>query len=516
MDPPVQSSGHRPGARRWRRRADHAPADGDPSVLLLVLNLLLRSNNNNNQEEPEEDTLLLNGLDSTLDPVALPKQRHPKRGWRKGLKRLTTRHGSGGNESLANTDRNNITPDPHSGDAASEKRNKENADGSGDPSSSRPPQEPRRVAPESSEPSSFSPLQLRTATHVKLRKRCQNNTDYLPTFKDQAQAVVRLRPLQVEEVVSDTDAAGPSPPDSEDVGASLPTLPTTVNSTPPAEDDLVAATKDKDDLMVVPVTDQVYVLKDGDESNLEALFATEHNFDKAASVPLSEATRDHTFVHNDTIKVVMVSASSVDKGLLARRLCNIDDAACKPNRKASNLSLDVLEWRPSASKQNGTNADKSSIKCMVWNVQGAESGLEDRTDFGAHPATQSLFFSENSLYVLVWDLAGHNSEADPTESSFSGTFGAMKQADRALRVDIAQRALLFLDTIIQRFPNSTVLPVALIPDFMSEAEVKRRCDIFQKALQDHVCCYKDEKGETAPKLLMGASGTLLAVNSYRT
>ena len=29
-------------------------------------------------------------------------------------------------------------------------------------------------------------------------------------------------------------------------------------------------------------------------------------------------------------------------------------------------------------------------------------------NFGAHPGTQSLFFSDRALYLLVWDLAATN------------------------------------------------------------------------------------------------------------
>ena len=60
-----------------------------------------------------------------------------------------------------------------------------------------------------------------------------------------------------------------------------------------------------------------------------------------------------------------------------------------------------------------------------------------------------------------------------------------------------------------------MLPVALIPDSMSKAEVKRRCDIFQLLLDHRYKKRPDElTGAALPKCLFGRSGKIICVNRY--
>lgn len=285
------------------------------------------------------------------------------------------------------------------------------------------------------------------------------------------------------------------------------------------------------------------------------------------SIPLSEAGNYYydlssgqttqTTVYNDTLKVVMVSANSIDKTWLARRLRNSNS---KRMRKRTTLAVDVHEWRPTTNKNNTNasattngsdsngdddstssnndinNSSNSSIRCMIWDVQGAASAstMETRSNFGAHPGTQSLFFSAQSLYILVWDLACQNPKTNRIEFVSSKDFDkdddedsdfddedendefvreqANRQADRALHADISNRVLSWLDCIAQRGPKSAVLPVALIPESMSESEIKRRCDTFQNLLNR----YNSNNMENSfpPKLLTGAKDNLLCVHNY--
>ena len=227
--------------------------------------------------------------------------------------------------------------------------------------------------------------------------------------------------------------------------------------------------------------------------------------DDATSVPLSDATPDHHFVHNDILKVALVAANSVDKDWLARRLTN-STRSIRTDQMSSTLSIDVHEWRTERKEHS------PSIQCKVWNVQGAESGLEDRSDFGAHPAVQSLFFSPRSLFILVWDLAACNAEANCSDFDDDDDDEQSEQADRALHADIKDRALMWLDCIAQNCPHSAVLPVALIPEGMRAPEVKRRCDFFQNALKDHV--RRIEMGKSPPKLFMGATGNVIRIDSF--
>ena len=288
-----------------------------------------------------------------------------------------------------------------------------------------------------------------------------------------------------------------------------------------------------------------------------------HPDDDTKPVPLSELTpygaSAAASVYNDTLKVVMVSASSVDKSWLARRLRNSNNHR-KGARKRTTLAVDVHEWRPYTTTTTSEPMERSKIKCQIWDVQGragmsvASAPEGDRSNFGAHPGTQSLFFSAQSLYILVWDLAANNEQTnridlvshhhhshhrfydddddvdDSDESDDENDDFAReernRQADRALHADITNRVLSWLDCVAQRAPKSAVLPVALIPEHMSETEVKRRCDTFQNLLKDHVHRYDNMMGGSGvggddndmmmypPKLLTGVSDNLLCVNNY--
>jgi len=237
------------------------------------------------------------------------------------------------------------------------------------------------------------------------------------------------------------------------------------------------------------------------------------------SVPLSMATLDDgASVHNDILKIVMVGAETVDKQGLTRTLRNKSQKKKASSRKRTNtLGVDVHSWTPI----NDQNA-----KFTIWTVRGNGTDPSDpyNTNFGAHPGTQSLFFSDRSLYLLVWDLAANNektyrreSHLDSSDSSDSSDEDddypdssnaylreeANRQADRNLHTDIEERVLSWVDCIAQRGAHSAVLPVALVPAHMSPQETKRRCDVLQTLLLDHTD--KNLEGRYAPpKVLSGA------------
>jgi hypothetical protein len=259
-------------------------------------------------------------------------------------------------------------------------------------------------------------------------------------------------------------------------------------------------------------------------------------------VPLSEAVMAQAqpwqTVYNDTLKVVMVSAPCVDKSWLARKLRN----SHRRSRKRTTLAVDVHYWRPPVSVPAVAGMPKdeekpTSLKCSIWDVQGAsvpafacdDGDSSSRSNFGAHPGTQSLFFSAQSLYLLVWDLARHNtktmrrqslqraqdsdsdddSEDEDDDHDYQDDFvleEANRQADRALHADISHRVLSWVDVIARRGPRSAILPVALIPDDMTEQEIKRRCNMMQNLLEEHV--HRFSMDPIAPKLLAGTESVL--------
>ena len=229
------------------------------------------------------------------------------------------------------------------------------------------------------------------------------------------------------------------------------------------------------------------------------------------SVPLSMATSTDEIVHNDVLKLVMVGDSTVDKAGIARAIRK----SSKKAKKRSTLAVDVHSWAP---------PNEDSVKFTIWDVQGANS-TPYAANFGAHPGTQSLFFSDRGLYLLVWDLASENprtfragskvnddSDSDSDEDEDNEFFReeANRQADRALQTDIEERVLSWVDCIARRGANSAILPVALVPQHMSPEECKRRCDIMQTLLMEHT--NRKLAGDLpTPKVLSGVD-TVICVN----
>ena len=177
------------------------------------------------------------------------------------------------------------------------------------------------------------------------------------------------------------------------------------------------------------------------------------------------------------------------------------------------------------------------IKCVIWDVQGAStvvgSSADSRSNFGAHPGTQSLFYSPQSLYLLCWDLGFNNAktnrlehsknndsdyddDGDEDDEDYEDDFileEANRQADRALHADIIHRVLSWYDCIARSGPRSAVLPIALVPEGMSAFEVKRRCDMMRIVLEDHF--HRNYELDTlAPKLLTGTESSILCVNNF--
>ena len=244
------------------------------------------------------------------------------------------------------------------------------------------------------------------------------------------------------------------------------------------------------------------------------------------SVPLSQACPSNELVHNDNLKVVLVGSAGVDKSSLARA---IRQSAKKP-RNRTTLGVEVHTWTA------------SDIRFHLWDVQGAThstsnsgsfgspGGFAERgqgnishsasaPNFGAHPGTQSLFFSSQSLYLLVWDLACNNPHTHPVLEDVSDDEDdgnewsreeANKQADRALQEDIENRVLSWVDRIARRGPRSAILPVALIPDEMKSAEAQRRCDRLYELLEARMAWYEDN--ERAPNVVLDDSKNILCVN----
>lgn len=239
-----------------------------------------------------------------------------------------------------------------------------------------------------------------------------------------------------------------------------------------------------------PEAKAVSVSDADDAANVQSV-TPEHIALNPASVPLSKATENDAFVHSDTLSVVVLSSSPDDHRWLARRLCNVVDDFSEEGQStdAHELNLKV---------ETGT-----TVRFVVWNSpleMCSDEHEQEDFEMGALPAVQSLLFSSRaSIYVLEWDLAGN----------------ASCLTDQELRSDITNRCLVHLDSIAKYSSDSAVLPVALIPESLSSAEINRRINSFHEILKDRVEEHNDKTGNrTVLHYLVDAPDGVPRVNRF--
>jgi len=252
---------------------------------------------------------------------------------------------------------------------------------------------------------------------------------------------------------------------------------------------------------------------------------------------------------NDRLKVLFVG-SSAEKSWLARALrkgvtnSSRSSSSCKRKRQSRTLAVDVHTWQPggdiAGSPPGSSSDDRPTIQCALWDVQGAANFIDGTPNFGGHPATQSLFFSDRSLYILVWDLAASNpktywkskgsaygeeeddedsdedSDDDSDEEDGDNDFvkeELMRQATRALNADLQSRVLSWVDCIAAHSRKSAILPVVVLPPCpkMSDHEVKQRCSMMQTRLEEHIS--RMPRNDAVPHLLTGEDNIILPVES---
>ena len=138
------------------------------------------------------------------------------------------------------------------------------------------------------------------------------------------------------------------------------------------------------------------------------------------------------------------------------------------------------------------------VKFSVWDFAGQH----------VYHATHELFFSAQSLYVLVWDMGASNSDTTKRRSSINeveqGTFKLTydssdeeddgffdseqetRRAMRALEQDIDEKLQFWIDCIQSSAPGAAILPVASFDDRMGNEEATVRCKVMRERLLKHV------------------------------
>jgi len=271
------------------------------------------------------------------------------------------------------------------------------------------------------------------------------------------------------------------------------------------------------------------------ESYSSLMHSSPHIAARPQQIPLSRTTSlstDDQEVYNDTLKLFMVGAPGVGKSTLVRKLRH--KSPHKKGRRCTSdrMSVSVHDWTATVgieqqqsvpTTSNSTTAmlkdDNRKVRFSVWDInEGITSGT--------HPATQSVFFSSDSMYVLVWDMAWYNEkthrkrsrgyyseESSDDDDDYDDQDDYVleesnRQADLALETDIQERVLKWVDQIASTCSNCAVLPVANIPEGMDEFEAQRRCSMMQALLIQHV------QGNTKSPKLVGDDVVLqIRVNS---
>jgi len=256
---------------------------------------------------------------------------------------------------------------------------------------------------------------------------------------------------------------------------------------------------------------------------------------KTETMPPQVKTEDE---RNHTLKVILIGASGSGKSSFHRCLKG------KEHRKKRNESIDlsIYTWKPS-SDNDCNNSDKIKSKFSVWDFKPSSDDLSSDDDSsacpGRHHATQSLFFTSNSLFLLFWDLgvknrkswrcgafpkcAKHEEQKTYVSSSDEGNYFTVgtnhAQADCELENDIVKNVLFWVDCIRQlHLVNTIILPIASFDDEFDENEAKRRCEIMKKLLMKQCENTYSVKLGDVPNLMFdqGAGDGILRINATTT
>mmetsp|Transcript_693 Transcript_693/g.799 ORF Transcript_693/g.799 Transcript_693/m.799 type:complete len:1529 (-) Transcript_693:95-4681(-) len=210
---------------------------------------------------------------------------------------------------------------------------------------------------------------------------------------------------------------------------------------------------------------------------------------------------------NNTLKVVFVGSRKNGKTSLINSLTKNNK---KQRATKKSVDVNIQTWNPAPEKVDGGR----NVKFNMWDLQGGS--LED----GAHHATQSLFFSSNSLYVLVWDMGVNNVQISPLDSSIRDRTSSYdsddfdedlyKKDENAIKRDIEENVIYWLDVISKHsLPGCCVLPVVTFKDELDEDEVDHRCKLLKDSLNYHTI---DSKAHTL-KVIFDANNDIPRVST---
>ncbi len=213
---------------------------------------------------------------------------------------------------------------------------------------------------------------------------------------------------------------------------------------------------------------------------------------------------------NDTLKVMFVGNAMSGKTSIIKRLIEGRDATI-PRKDERTIGVDIYNWDP---KDSSTSLS-TSIPQLSRSVHGDEIGVKfsiwDFAGQHVYHATHELFYSSQSLYIIVWDMGVSNPDTTQTRTSFNEEEKKMnafkltydssddededffdseqqtRRARRALEMDVDTKLQFWIDCIQMTTPGAAILPIASCDDYFdgNSEEAILRCQIMKERLRSH-------------------------------
>lgn len=213
---------------------------------------------------------------------------------------------------------------------------------------------------------------------------------------------------------------------------------------------------------------------------------------------------------NDTLKVMFVGNAMSGKTSIIKRLMEGKDATI-PRKDERTIGVDIYNWDP---KDSSTSLS-TSIPQLSRSVHGDDIGVKfsiwDFAGQHVYHATHELFYSSQSLYIIVWDMGVSNPDTTQTRTSFNEEEKKMnafkltydssgdededffdseqqtRRARRALEMDVDTKLQFWIDCIQMTTQGAAILPIASYDDYFdgNSEEAILRCQIMKERLRSH-------------------------------
>lgn len=198
-------------------------------------------------------------------------------------------------------------------------------------------------------------------------------------------------------------------------------------------------------------------------------------------------------------KILVVGSRQSGKTRLIKSLIGSSEDDTKQRRfqmnangeERLNCGVDVKSWTPASTMGSG-----EKIRYSLWDLPG--SSFED----GLHPSTQSVYFSPNSLYIVVWDI----SAIDGLHEDYEYYDDLMEQHENRIDHDINEKVLFWIKIIAARVKGCAILPVVTHRDKLGRSEVEHRISRLMDFLRQYA---------TSANIVFNSDGEIPLVSSIK-